>query len=512
MMPNAPLRRLPLAVALALVCHAAHGAELHPDLVATAQRDGRVEALIVLEDQTVPLLAPMSPGADYKARRRALVDALRSRADARQADVRAWLDARGIAWRAFWIANTIHASLSADELAQLSLRTDIAALEPNMEMSLQRPEPEPELDRAMPASDAVAGIEWGVSMINAPQAWAEGVTGQGVVIAGQDTGYEWAHPAIKPQYRGWNAATQSADHNYHWHDAIHSANGSCPANGTQPCDDDSHGTHTAGTFAGDDGGSNQIGVAPGARWIGCRNMNDGNGTPATYLECMEWFLAPTDLAGQNPDPNLAPDVISNSWGCPPSEGCTPPAILEQAVSNLVAGGIFFAAAAGNDGPSCSSIFDPPAIYDASFVVGSSTSADAISSFSGRGPVSGTSLIRPDIVAPGSGVRSAVPGGGYGSKNGTSMATPHVAGAAALVMSANPSLKGQPHLVGELLRATATRTGITDPSRPNGCGGLTINVWPNHQAGFGRLDAYAAVVAARDPALTPVVFADGFEED
>jgi len=84
-----------------------------------------------------------------------------------------------------------------------------------------------------------------------------------------------------------------------------------------------------------------------------------------------------------------------------------------------------------------------------------------------------------------------------------MATPHVAGTAALVMSVNPALKGHPDEVGAILRATTVTQGVTDPSN-SGCGGLTMADWPNYQAGYGRLDAYAAVVVA------DTLFADGFE--
>ena len=89
-----------------------------------------------------------------------------------------------------------------------------------------------------------------------------------------------------------------------------------------PCDDDNHGTHTMGIAVGDGGPGYQIGVAPGANWIGCRNMDHRVGTPATYAECFQWFLAPTDLSDQNPDPELAPDIITNSWSCPASEGAS----------------------------------------------------------------------------------------------------------------------------------------------------------------------------------------------
>ena len=96
-----------------------------------------------------------------------------------------------------------------------------------------------------------------------------------------------------------------ADHDYNWHDAIHDAypGNPCPSDSPAPCDDYGHGTHTMGTMVGDDGGSNQIGMAPGARWIGCRNMDGGAGTPATYSECYQWFIAPTRIDGSDPNPD-----------------------------------------------------------------------------------------------------------------------------------------------------------------------------------------------------------------
>lgn len=122
-------------------------------------------------------------------------------------------------------------------------------------------------------------MEWNLQLVGADQVWALGATGQGVVIGGQDTGYDWDHPALIEQYRGWDGL--SADHNYNWHDAIHSNSGfnDCGADSPEPCDDNRHGTHTMGTMVGDDGAGNQVGMAPGAEWIGCRNMDEGVGTP-----------------------------------------------------------------------------------------------------------------------------------------------------------------------------------------------------------------------------------------
>lgn len=477
--------------ALALACSQALAAEISPSLAVEADAAGRVEALIVLPDQATPVLAPLGPDADYLVRRRALVDALRARADSEQADLIDWLRARGIEHRPYWIANLVWARLSSADLAELATRRDVVRVESNPRFQQVLPVDEPETTQP----DAIEAIEYGVNKINAPAVWALGYTGQGVVIAGEDTGYRWDHAALKPHYRGWNGT--SADHNYNWHDSIHDSVGNvCGNDAPAPCDDNSHGTHTAGTFAGDDGGSNQIGVAPGAKWIGCRNMDAGAGTPARYIECMQWMLAPTDLAGQNPDPDKAPDVISNSWTCPPSEGCTTGTEIKTAVDNLVAGGIFFAAAAANDGPSCSTITDPPAIYDSAFVVGATDSQDRVASFSSRGPVSGVTTIRPDASAPGVSTRSATNASttSYGTKSGTSMATPHVAGAAALLMSVNPSLKGHPDQVADLLRNTAATAGVTDPSN-SGCGGLTMADHPNYQVGWGRIDVLAAAQAA-----------------
>jgi uncharacterized repeat protein (TIGR01451 family) len=249
-----------------------------------------------------------------------------------------------------------------------------------------------------------------------------------------------------------------------------------------------------GTMVGDDGGSNQIGMAPGAKWIGCRNMDQGNGTPTTYMECYQWFIAPTDLNNQNPDPAMAPDVINNSWGCPVSEGCTDPNILLSTVQAVRAAGIVTVHSAGNSGSGCSSVDTPSAIYDESFSVGSTTSTDAISSFSSRGPVTvdGSNRLKPDISAPGSSVRSSVPGGGYSVFSGTSMAGPHVAGLVGLIVSADPSLAGDVDAIETLIQDTAVQLTTTQE-----CGGIPGSQIPNNTFGYGRIDALAAYNALNE---------------
>ncbi|HSM14430.1 MAG TPA: S8 family serine peptidase, partial [Thermoanaerobaculia bacterium] len=224
----------------------------------------------------------------------------------------------------------------------------------------------------------------------------------------------------------------------------------------------------------------------------------------TYSECFQWFIAPTTVAGTNPDPAMAPDVINNSWSCPPSEGCTTPDILLTVVENTRAAGILVAVSAGNSGSlGCESINTPAAIYDASFTVGATGfQTDAMAGYSSRGPVTvdGSNRMKPDVSAPGSSVRSSVPGGGYSSSSGTSMAGPHVAGLVALLLSAKPALAGDVDAIEQVIRDSAFQ-----PSFGGACG-VGPGVFPNNTYGAGRIDALAAVQLA----LAGMPFADGFE--
>jgi subtilisin family serine protease len=244
-----------------------------------------------------------------------------------------------------------------------------------------------------------------------------------------------------------------------------------------------------GTIVGDDGAGNQIGMAPGARWIGCRNMDRGNGTPLTYTECFQWFIAPTDLSGNHPDPSKAPDVINDSWLCPPSEGCTDPMMLQTLVQTVRAAGIVVVASAGNTGPDCSTIVWAPSLYDPSFTVGATDATDAIASFSSRGPViQGTNtLIKPDISAPGLMIRSSALKATYSVSSGTSMAGPHVTGLVALLISAHPELRGQVDGIERIIEHSAVHL-----TSAQNCGGLSGALIPNPVFGWGRIDALAAL--------------------
>jgi serine protease AprX len=290
-------------------------------------------------------------------------------------------------------------------------------------------------------------------------------------------------------------------HDYNWWDAIHEdidGNGTnpCGYNLIAPCDDytPSHGTHTMGTGIGDDGAGNQIGMAPGAKWIACRNMEQGTGRPSTYIECMDFFLAPTDLNGNNPDPSKAPDAVGNSYTCPyglppAGETCVVDS-LQTAVDNMRAAGIFMAVSAGNEGYNgCSTIREPPSLYDSGITIGATDSSDVIASFSNLGPVTidGSGRRKPDLVAPGVNIRSSLRGDTYGSLAGTSMSSPHVAGAVVLLWSAFPNIRGHVDVTEQILENTAVHLYASSPF----CPGDNSSSMPNNVYGYGRLDVIAA---------------------
>ncbi len=441
--------------------------------------------LIFLEEQ--PDLSPAATIVDPAERRAWVYQALVQTAERSQAPLRAELDRRGATYRPHYLINAI------EVLERPGLRRRFAA-EPGVASVLfqagVRPYPR---TFDLPAMDASGpqGVEWNVQQVGADQVWALGTTGQGIVVGSADTGVQWDHPALKAAYLGWDGT--SADHDYHWFDAWDGQ--------PVPWDDSGHGTHTTGTMVGEDG-ENKIGLAPGARWIACRNMRHGIGNPGGYLTCMEFLLAPFPLEGDafcDGDPSRGADVVNNSWGCPLQEGCLPET-LRPALDHLRAAGQMMVVSAGNDGPSCGTVQDPPALYGAAFSVGATRRDEAAASFSSRGPVTadGSERLKPNIVAPGVDIRSSVPGG-YASLPGTSMAGPHVAGTVALLWSAQPALAGQLDQTEALLTQTAQHLTVDAvcPAGPQlttvcACNGDNPDSVPNNVYGWGLVNAWAAV--------------------
>ena len=215
----------------------------------------------------------------------------------------------------------------------------------------------------------------------------------------------------------------------------------------------------------------------------------GVGSPASYIECMEFFLAPYPVGGTpaQGDPSKAPDVTINSWGCPQSEGCSE-STLKAAVEAQRAAGIMMVVSAGNTGPVCGTAGEPPGHYDASYTVGAIDQNGLIASFSSRGPsnIDQSGRIKPDISAPGVNVRSSIPPGAYASFQGTSMAAPHVAGAVALLWSARNALRRNITATEDILNHSAVPVSVSE---------CFTNGVPNNAYGWGRLNIKSAVDSA-----------------
>jgi len=297
---------------------------------------------------------------------------------------------------------------------------------------------------------------YGIQRIRADQVWRGlGFTGEGIVVANIDSGVDWQHPMLHANYRGLRT-DGSVDHLHNWFDAT-------PEGATVPYDQGGHGTHTMGTIAAQDG----IGVAPGAKWIAAKGLTgEGSGLLSWLLAAMQWMYAPGG------DTAYAPDIINNSWG---SSGTGTDYAFEQVLETIRSAGILNVWANGNNGPAAKTT-NWPARLAGSFSVGASDADDEIAYFSSRGP-GDNGLIRPIVSAPGVRVESTYAGGNYARYSGTSMATPHVVGTAALLMQANPSLTIDQTIYALTSTVKALSTTV-----------------PNNESGYGRIDAYNAVLS------------------
>ena len=343
-------------------------------------------------------------------------------------------------------------------------------------------------------------IEWNIARVNAPEVWALGFNGPGRRRRRRRT------PATSGTTRRSRPSTgagtaRTADHNYNWHDAIHSGGGVCGANSPAPCDDHGHGTHTMGTMVGDDGGANQIGMAPGAKWIGCRNMDQGNGTPGDLHRVLPVVpRADRPRRARTRIPPRRPHVINNSWGCPPSEGCTDPTVLPDRRREHARRRHRRRRLGRQRRLRLLDRQRPP--------------GDLRRRPSGRrhrhhrhhrqlleprpGDVDGSNRIKPDISRPGVNIRSSVPGGGYAHVERHQHGRParrRPRGAAAL---------RQPRAGRRSRRDRADHHGVGRATHvAQTCGGVPGSAIPNNTYGWGRVDALAAVQGNADLAGLPV---------
>lgn len=361
-----------------------------------------------------------------------------------------------------WLLNSVLLRTRPSKINKIAKRKDVRKVSRNGQVRLIDPELQPVSYVSEP------GVAWGAHEIGVEDCWQNGIDGSGVVVVHMDTGVDPTHPALSGKFTGY------------WFDAI---------NGQEtPYDDNGHGTHTLGTLLGGDGlGAypDDLGVAPGARWAGVKVMNaDGVGT---YQQCLAGLEYVAQLKAK-----LDVRVVCGSWSLnDPKED-----LLFPACERLRSLGILPVFALGNAGPGPRSA-DAPGNYPSVVGVGAVNADGHVAPFSARGnapairpwndqaywSIGDWNLHKPDLVAPGVDVRSCVPGGGFRRLSGTSMAAPHVAGVAALMLQRNPAL--DPKELLEIMIATASRPG------GNGTGGYTTAF------GWGRIDA-ACAVAMADP--------------
>ena len=455
--------------------------------LATRDAGETVSALIYLMN-TVNLDAVNAvldaEGATMQRRHEVVVRALQEKAAATQPALLAELArlraaGRIVSYQSFWIVNAVQVEAAKGVLEELARLPGIDTIYLDYPLTLIEP------TANYPAeSEPLRAVEPGIAAVRAPEVWAMGYTGAGVLVANMDTGVDGNHPALAARWAGLLPAYQGHPE-WAWRDALSNPPSQFPT------DSYGHGTHTMGTVCGL-AGNNQIGVAPGAVWIADNSINQGIGQALMndIIAGFQWLADPDGNPGTNWD---VPGVCSNSWGIatghnfpPYSTPCDPSFWAYLDACEAVGCVILFSA--GNEGSSPNTLRRPAdrATDDyrtlAVAAVDANSTGWPIAYFSSRGPTNctpnGDPAIKPDISAPGVSVRSAYPGGGYQYMDGTSMASPHVNGVVALMKQACPDLTVTQ--IKDILYQTAVDLG---------------SAGEDNSYGWGMVDAYEAVLMA-----------------
>ena len=330
-----------------------------------------------------------------------------------------------------WITNAVSVTATADVIAELAARPDVARIVPD----------------AIDIVPAAAAPEPNQTSIHAPDLWGLGQTGAGVVVANLDSGVDASHPDLASRWRG---GTNS------WFDPY-------GQHASTPVDLTGHGTATMGVMVGGDAGGTSIGTAPGATWVAAKIFNDAGGATATAVhQAFQWVLDPD----RDPTTDDAPQIVNGSWSIGAGPGCD--LSFQPDVQALRSAGILPVFSAGNYGPGGATSVSP-ANYPESVSVGAVSGADLVQSSSSRGPSScgGRTRVFPDVVAPGVDVYTADRYGLYQYASGTSVAAPHVAGALALLLGARPDLDVDADL--QAVEGTARDLGTAGPDTVYGNG-------------------------------------------
>lgn len=421
-------------------------------------------------------------GALEVRERKAVVGALQETAALSQDSIVPWLEKMKEegsveSYEQFFIINAVHVVANAQVISELAAVPSVKSIDVNHELTRDEPIEVKRFNLFDMLGFTKTEVEWNIDQVGADNVWEKyGVNGTGVTVGIIDTAADATHPALKSKFRGYNAQTGELTYEGNYVDCVGDTTSPEQARYV------AHGTHVAGTILGseveENGSTYTVGMAPGATWINARVFNDYQRTDdAALARAAEWMLKPGG------DITKAPSIINNSWGTTDGKN----AWYAQYIDAWRAAGILPVFSAGNmepgeNEPVASSIVSP-ASYAKSFAVAAVDRSGKRGYFSklGPSPIKGVTGPKPEISAPGVDIRSSIRGG-YGYMNGTSMAAPHVTGAAALIKSAKPTLSDAD--IQNLLEETAT--SLTDSDYPS---------VPNMAYGYGCIDVYDAVAEA-----------------
>jgi bacillopeptidase F len=393
------------------------------------------------------------------ARRAALVRELRRRTAEDAVPLDRWLSTWQVdAGVPLWLVNGRALTAPAGLIPRIAGLPGVESVALDRRFAAPIEEPRIASNRARGTARSSSTPEWNVERIGAPQLWALGLSGSGVVIGIMDSGVDAAHQELAPRWRG-------GDHGWFDPHGEHET----------PYDRTGHGTAVAAVIVGGEAGGTALGVAPGAQWIAVKLFDDaGTSTLSAIHQGFQWMLDPDG----NPETDDAADVVNNSWGLTDAVG---ECVLEFAedLELLRAAGIAVVFSGGNSGPLPGTSLSPannPGVP----AVGSVDFNDSVASSSSRGPSSCDGAPYPEVVAPGVEIWTAdlTLGGlyvdGYQFVSGTSFAAPHVSGVVALLRQAFPEAT-----VAQLDAALVE--GALDLGTPG----------PDHDSGWGRIDALEA---------------------
>ncbi len=451
--------------------------------MATAQGDQRLPVHIVLTEQfDKQLLNSLVEGMPRAVRRVEVARILKAFSAEQQAGLLAWLageeeQGRVADVRPLWILNAVYCEATPAVIRELSKRAEVNYVNYDLAYS-------PNLEQAKPCEDEDE-IAWGVDKVNAPAVWAQGYTGQGIICGHIDTGCNYNHPDLvdhmwtDPNYpnHGWNFENNNND----------------------PMDVQGHGTHTAGSVASDGTAGSQCGVAPDAQIMVCRVRTVADSVAESQCwQAMQFCVSPPLSPGNGADLYTMSLGWYISWN--PHQ-----ATWRTTADNVNAAGLSQIVAAGNERSlsppnscRCPGNVPPPwwnpentgvGALSGIVSIGATDINDQIASFSSRGPVTWATvppfndypyppgLTRPDVSAPGVNVKSCSYTGGYTTMDGTSMATPHVAGTVCLMLCKNPNMT--PARIDSILEVTAVDLGPTGKDNDFGAGRIDALEAVNH---------------------------------